>query len=59
MGRRKIQIKRITDDRLRQVSTLEILLSYLGHTDQEEKGTHKKGYGTFFADRRENFPNII
>ena len=48
MGRRKIQIKRIQDDRLRQVTCQ--LTNLLGHTYQKKEGTDKKGNGTLSFD---------
>ena len=63
MGRRKIKIQRILDERLRQVcfSSIGLLkkLISIGYFDKKKEGTDKKSNGTSFTDRSLNsFDNI-
>lgn len=46
MGRKKIKIERIEDDRNRQVGTgISITDVKTGHFQQEKERTHKESYG--------------
>jgi len=48
MGRRKIKIERIKEDRLRHVN---ILFLFLGNAPKKEERAHEKSNGAVFVDR--------
>lgn len=50
MGRRKIKIQKIIDERLRQVLNLINYVFPLGNVNKKKKGINKEGNGACFID---------
>lgn len=62
MGRRKIKIQKITDERLRQVPFLpqsKSLTEPLGHTHEAQEGPYQESHGASPPYWRQNHPHAL